>query len=110
MKKYHDKLVRDRIPQIISESGQTPYSFVLSEDAYKEALLAKFAEEVSEFSLEPSAEELADILEVLQATAEAWGIAWKEVLEAKEHKRSQRGGFSQRIYLQSVGTDETEDR
>lgn len=62
MKKHtvHNKLVRDRIPEIIEASGRTCITEVLPNDAYIQALNAKLSEELEEYQQSKSPEELAD--------------------------------------------------
>lgn len=70
-----------------------------SGNALRESLHAKLGEEVAEFQQEQSAEELADILEVLRALSGAHGIDWAEVEAFSTSKRAERGGFDKGIYL-----------
>ena len=101
MKEYN-KLVRDRIPEIIRNSGGTPICETLTETACLSALDAKLQEEVQEYLAAPCAEEIADILEVLDALCAARGIPKDDLLRIKENKRRERGGFEQRIFLRRV--------
>lgn len=96
------KLVRDRIPDIIRRHGGEPKVTVLGEDAYREALHAKLAEEAAELAEATGtavAKELVDLLEVLRAIADVHGQSWQEVEQAVEMKRGQRGAFAERFYL-----------
>ena len=92
------KLVRDKIPQIIEASGATPLTRVLETDEYLSCLEAKLDEEVSEFHESKQLEELADILEVICALAEAQGSSRQQLFEVCEKKNAARGGFAKRIY------------
>lgn len=99
------KLVRDRIPGIIQSEGRRPVTRVLDEASYRQALLAKLVEEAQEASHATAADlpgELADVLEVLRALTVAAGMPWPQLLALAEQKRSQRGGFTRRIFLESV--------
>jgi predicted house-cleaning noncanonical NTP pyrophosphatase (MazG superfamily) len=99
------KLVRDRIPEIIRSEGRHPVTRVLDEASYRQALLAKLTEEAQEASHAAASDlpgELADVLEVLSALITTTGMSWPQLLELAEDKRSQRGGFAQRIFLESV--------
>ena len=96
------KLVRDRIPEIIIASGRTAQTRVMGEDEYRRELLTKLVEEAREaLEAEPDdlREELADVWEVLDATAAANGISLRDIQTTAERKRSERGGFEQRLYL-----------
>lgn len=98
----HNKLVRDRIPEIIASSGKTCVTRVLDEDEYIAALDAKLTEELAEYQQDKSAGELADLLEVMMAVAQARGHSFAEVEGIRREKAEKRGGFYQRIYLESV--------
>ncbi|WP_066369836.1 nucleoside triphosphate pyrophosphohydrolase [Herbidospora mongoliensis] len=96
------KLIRDGIPGIIRRNGGDPQVSVLGDDAYREALQAKLAEEAGELAEatgEEVAEELADLLEVLRAIADVHGHSWQHVERVAEAKRAQRGAFAERLYL-----------
>ena len=73
MKITYNKLVRDLIPQIIEKSGKRAVCDTLSEEAYLEMLDKKLVEEMNEYQTDKNLEELADILEVVYALAEAKG-------------------------------------
>jgi predicted house-cleaning noncanonical NTP pyrophosphatase (MazG superfamily) len=99
------KLVRDRIPEIIQCEGHRPVTRVLDEASYRQALLAKLIEEAQEASHATAGNlpsELADVLEVLRALTVATGMSWPQLLALAEDKRSRRGGFERRIFLESV--------
>lgn len=98
----HNKLVRDRIPEIIEGSGKTCITRILPREEYLAALDAKLQEELSEYQADKSLEELADLLEVMMAVAEAHGHSFDEVEAIRREKAEKRGGFRQRIYLTSV--------
>ena len=98
----HNKLVRDRIPQIIIQSGKTCITRTLSDDEYLSALDAKLREELNEYLADGSMEELADLLEVMMAAAEARGHTFAEVEVIRRTKAEKRGGFRERIWLESV--------
>lgn len=92
------KLVRDKIPEIIEASGATPLTRVLETEEYLACLEAKLDEEVQEFHESKSAEELADILEVVYALAEARSCSRAQLQELFDAKHAARGGFAKRIY------------
>lgn len=98
----HGKLVRDRIPEIIEKSGKTCAIRILPETEYLAALDAKLQEELNEYQADKSMEELADLLEVMIAAAEARGHAFAEVEAIRREKAEKRGGFRERIWLESV--------
>jgi predicted house-cleaning noncanonical NTP pyrophosphatase (MazG superfamily) len=101
----YNKLVRDRIPEIIKAKGQYPVIRVLDEPAYQAALLDKLAEETQEVRAAPPDElaaELGDVLEVLQAIARAHDLTWDHVLAVAAKKRTTSGAFNHRLYLEHV--------
>ena len=98
----YNKLVRDRIPEIIESSGKACTVDVLPNDAYIQALDAKLSEELAEYQQSKSLEELADLLEVMGAVVKARGYTWDDLTRVRKEKRAQRGAFEQRIFLKEV--------
>jgi predicted house-cleaning noncanonical NTP pyrophosphatase (MazG superfamily) len=98
----HEKLVRDRIPEIITAAGQTPVVRTLSPDEYGAALLAKLREELDEFIVSQEIAELVDLVEVIQAIVERRDLEWHEFEMLRARKRLERGGFRDRAWLESV--------
>ena len=95
----YNKLVRDKIPQIIAASGKKCTTEVLQEDAYLQKLDEKLGEELAEYQESKSLEELADLLEVMAAVVKARGYTWEELERIRARKREKRGGFEERILL-----------
>ena len=95
----YNKLVRDKIPQIIAASGKNCVTEVLQEDAYLQKLDEKLGEELAEYQESKSLEELADLLEVMAAVVKARGYSWEELERIRARKREKRGGFEDRILL-----------
>jgi len=102
MKKQINKLVRDNIPLICKNNGQTPETKILDGENYTSALKTKLYEEVEEYLSDCNIEELADIIEVIEALAENQGSSLDEIMEIKQHKQKENGAFRNRIYLISV--------
>jgi predicted house-cleaning noncanonical NTP pyrophosphatase (MazG superfamily) len=69
---------------------------------YASHLRAKLREKVDEFLESESVEELADILEVLDALALYHRIDPREIQRVKQRKYDQYGGFSVRVVLLEV--------
>ena len=105
VKRYH-KLVRDRIPEIIEQSGKTCITSILSADEYLAMLDEKLSEELAEYQQDKSMEELADLLEVMMAVAKARGSSFEEVEAIRRQKAEKRGGFEKRILLTEVHENE----
>lgn len=102
MKTIHNKLIRDNIPEIISQSGRTASYRQLDMPSYLTALDQKLVEEVREYLSDKNLEEMADILEVLFAICKAHGHTVEELLDKREQKAQERGGFEERIFLEYV--------
>ena len=93
---YH-KLVRDKIPAILDEKGVPHEKHIASEDEYPEMLLRRLDEEVHEFLEIHSAEELADIIEVVEAIKKLPGF--EDIDAVRQKKRDERGGFDEKIII-----------
>ncbi len=106
---YHDKLVRDAIPEIIRAAGGSCVTAVMDEPEYRRALRDKLVEEAREaVTAEPRdlVAELADLCEVIDAVLESHGIG-REALRAEQaRRRAERGGFTRRLRL--LWTDEAD--
>jgi predicted house-cleaning noncanonical NTP pyrophosphatase (MazG superfamily) len=99
----YDKLVRDRIPQIIAASGKQCEVRTLGPEEYGERLLAKLREEADEaVASGGDVGELADLLEVIHALLEHRGIARDELEQARAEKERARGAFRDRLLLLRV--------
>lgn len=98
------KLVRDRIPQIIAESGRTPRTRTLSGATLQAKLLDKLNEEHVELLTDLNIEEIADMLEVLIGLAGTLGYDEAALMAAVHQKRAARGGFTEGVYLEAIET------
>ena len=98
---YH-KLVRDRIPEIIEADGKVCMFETLSDEDYIYLLDQKLNEELAEYQESKSVEELADLLEVMQAVAKARGWTLEELERVRANKAAKRGGFEKKILLKEV--------
>ena len=105
MKISYNKLVRDKIPEIIKASGKTCETRILSDEEYLQMLDKKLDEELAEYHQEQNIEELADLLEGLYATAKARGYSIGELEQVRIDKQKARGGFDKKILLKSVNCD-----
>lgn len=97
-----NKLVRDKIPEVITANGQTPRTRTLDDDEYQVELHKKLQEEVNEYLEDVNAEELADILEVVYALGAQLGATSQELEQLRLEKAQKRGGFEKRIFLESA--------
>ncbi len=94
-----DKLVRDCIIQEIERSGRKPNFKVLKQKEFENALEEKLIEEVAEYLDSKNPEELADILEVIFAIAEAKKVSEKTLIDIQKDKKLKKGGFTKRHFL-----------
>ena len=100
--KIFNKLVRDRIPEIIRKNGETPTVRILGEDEYVRELNKKLQEEVNEYLADGNIEELADVEEVLRALVQAKGVSCEDFDKIRVLKAEKRGTFKDRVFLEST--------
>jgi len=98
----YNKLVRDKIPEIIRHKGDFPKVKTLNDPDYFDALNQKLTEEVDEYLKEHNADELADILEVIHAIAKHKGLTPHDLEQIRLKKHDERGGFDEKILLVEV--------
>lgn len=101
----YNKLVKNRIPQIIEESGKRCETEILSNERYLQMLDKKLNEELAEYQTEKNIEELADLLEVVYAVAKARGCSVAELEQIRTEKKEKRGAFDKKIFLIKVTED-----
>ncbi|MBM7632451.1 MazG-like family protein [Geomicrobium sediminis] len=102
----YNKLVRDRIPEIIKEQGKSCSTRILSLEDFKNKLREKLQEEVKEYldttSKDQAVEELSDVLEVVYSLAKMHGVTFSDIEKARIKKGEERGGFTERVLLEEV--------
>ena len=98
----YNKLVRDRIPEIIEASGKSCVTEILSDKAYLRLVDAKLDEELAEYHSDQTIEELADLLEVIYAAAMARGYTPEQLESVRDAKAEKRGAFANKILLKEV--------
>jgi predicted house-cleaning noncanonical NTP pyrophosphatase (MazG superfamily) len=98
----YNKLVRDRIPEIIKSRGKIPVTHTAPIEEYKSRLNEKLFEEVREYTLSGNVEELADLLEVVYAICELNNVSRQELIEFQRKKSEEKGKFLDRIVLDEV--------
>lgn len=101
MKKYN-KLVRDRIPEIIETDGKKSVFHILTDEEYLIQLEKKLDEEIQEYHQDHNLEEMADVLEVLYSICEARGYTIDELEAKRTEKAINRGRFKEKIFLEYV--------
>lgn len=100
--KLYNKLVRDRIPEIIKESGKDCEIEIVNGVEKQERLEKKLLEEVNEYMEDKNLEELADVMEVLFGLANELGYSEEDLLNKRNEKLQERGGFKDGIVLVNV--------
>ena len=98
----YDKLVRDRIPEIIAKNGQNAKVRRLTDEEYLRKLDEKLGEELAEYLADGNVEELADLLEVIYAAARARGCPAEKLDEIRRRKAMERGAFEAHLLLEEV--------
>ena len=98
----YNKLVRDRIPEIIESSGKSCTTEILFAEEYLRMIDAKLDEELAEYHKDQHIEELADLLEVIRAAATARGYTIEDLERVRAEKAVKRGGFEKRFLLKEV--------
>ena len=98
----YNKLVRDRIPEIIESNGKHCVIETLDADRYIEMLEKKLDEELAEYQESQHLEELADLLEVMGAVVKARGYTWEQLTAVRKKKHAERGGFDKKVFLKEV--------
>ncbi len=98
----YNKLIRDRIPEIMDQEGKKYEIRVLKDDEYLNELNKKLQEELKEYYESGEVEELADIAEILYAIAKYKCVSQEEFDSIRMNKAEKRGGFEKRLFLVSV--------
>lgn len=106
----HRKLVRDRIPEIISANGQQHETRIMENDEHlgllKKKLLEESQEVIEATDRNEIIKELADLSEVVRSIAEAEGITMEEVITTMEERAEKRGRFKKGIFLERTWKEE----
>ncbi len=102
----YNKLVRDRIPEVIEKTGKNFTTRILGNEEYIKELKTKSYEELNEYinakNDKDAIEELADLLEIIHALAECHGTNIEQVEQVRKEKAEKRGGFKDKIFLIEV--------
>ncbi len=98
----YNKIVRDRIPEIIENSGKRAVCHIPEEREIIEGLEAKLREELNEYLADHSLEEMADLLEVMRGILYHRGVSWEDLERIRLKKYEKRGGFERGIYLEAT--------
>ncbi|WP_432359181.1 nucleoside triphosphate pyrophosphohydrolase [Sporosarcina sp. UB5] len=102
----YNKLVRDKILEIIEAEGLAYNARILESSELLKEVKAKMIEEAKEFyaadTTHESVEELADVLELVLTALSVLGVTYEELEEVRQQKKEKRGGFEKAIYLIDV--------
>lgn len=100
--KVYNKLVRDKIPDIIKAEGRNVKTKVLNDKEYRNELNRKLQEEVKEYLEDNNIEELADIVEVIYGILNSMDISIEEFEKIRKDKVEKRGAFIEKIFLEEA--------
>lgn len=95
----YNKAIRDKIPEIIKNSGYSYNLKILPDEEFLIEIEKKLAEEVSEYQKDKDVTELADILEVIYRIVELKGVSKEELEKIRITKNSERGSFDKNLFL-----------
>lgn len=102
---FAGRVVRDRIPELVREAGHDVQFRSLSAEERPRFLKQKIANEARELlaaDLAKEKEEVADVLEALEAFILARGFERDDLRRVKEHKKKQRGGFERAFVVEAT--------
>lgn len=100
--KIYNKLVRDKITDIIEADGRIARYRILDDNEYIQELNRKLQEEVKEYLEDNNIEELADIVEVIYGILNSMDVSIKEFEKIRRNKQEKRGAFKKKIYLEEA--------
>lgn len=98
--KVYNKLVRDKIPEIMINNGAKPVTRILNDEEYLTELNKKLQEEVNEYLTDGNVEELADIQEVMLAILKVKNVSTENFEEIRKQKVLKKGAFNKKIFLE----------
>lgn len=100
--KIYNKLIRDKIIDIIEADGRRAKYRILDDNEYRQELNKKLQEEVKEYLEDNNVEELADIVEVIYGILNSMDVSIKEFEKIRINKQEKRGAFEKKIYLEEA--------
>ena len=98
----YNKLVRDKIPEIINSDSRVAITRKLDDEEYLKELNKKLQEEVKEYLEDNNVEELADIVEVIYGILNSKNVSIEEFEKIRKNKVDRRGAFNKKIFLEKV--------
>jgi len=105
MHQQYDKLIRDKIPEIIKKDGERAITRILDDEEFKEELTKKLVEESSEVveagtNKSELTKEIGDVLEVIESIIRTFKLDQDEIDKMKKERREKRGSFDKKIFLE----------
>ena len=100
--KIYNKLIRDKIIDIIEADGRRAKYRILDDNEYRQELNKKLQEQVKEYLEDNNVEELADIVEVIYGILNSMDVSIKEFEKIRINKQEKRGAFEKKIYLEEA--------
>ena len=97
--KKYNKVIRDKMPEIIADSGKKYTLKQLDDASFLAEIEKKLIEEVNEYAESKDVEELADMLEVIYRISELRGVNSDELDEIRKDKAEKRGIFANNLFL-----------
>jgi len=96
----YNKLVRDKVPEIIKKSNSTPIIHKANKKEFELKLIEKLTEEMKEFKKSGNVEELADLLEIIYAICDLKDVDKRKIESIRKKKAKERGAFKKQIILE----------
>lgn len=103
--KTFNKLIRDKIPEIIEKAGNDYEIEVLDDEEYIKALNDKLEEELDEYKASKEIMELVDLVEIIYAILDYKNISRAEFQKMRKEKQKERGGFEKKLFLKKAEED-----
>ena len=105
-KKIYNKLIRDKIPEVIKEKGGIPEVSILDGTEFRKSLKIKMTEEAKELleaeSNDDVLNELSDVEELVRSIAKNYDLSLEEIEKHRLEKLQKRGGFEKKLFLKFV--------
>ena len=95
----YKKAIRDKIPDIIKDSGYSCNIEKLSDTDFLKEMEKKLDEELAEYKENGSVEELADMIEVIMRISELQGCSMNDFEKIRRNKAKKRGTFKKIYFL-----------
>ena len=106
-RKIYNKLIRDKISEIIKADKRNPKIRVMDEEEYRQELFNKAVEEAKELmktngKTKEMIKEIGDVYEVIDTIIKTYDLNKDEIKEMQNKRRSERGGFEKKLFLEYV--------